>query len=69
MRLQYPGPLFYEAYPGSIVDVSRLQHTLKKAKSYGHEHIGFALDKGGWQRRRVITGHLAVPPRQYMGGL
>lgn len=28
-------PLFYESYPGSIVDVSQLQHTLKKAKSYG----------------------------------
>jgi transposase len=28
-------PLFYEAYPGSIVDVSQLQHTLKKAKGYG----------------------------------
>ena len=26
-------PLFYESYPGSIVDVSQLQHTLKKAKS------------------------------------
>jgi len=39
-------PLFYEAYPGSIVDISQLQHTLKKAKSYGYEHIGFILDRG-----------------------
>ena len=39
-------PLFYESYPGSIVDVSQLQHTLKKAKSYGYEHIGFILDRG-----------------------
>lgn len=39
-------PLFYEAYPGSIVDVSQFQYTLKKAKSYGYEHIGFILDRG-----------------------
>ena len=39
-------PLFYEAYPGSIVDISQLQYTLKKAKSYGYEHVGFILDRG-----------------------
>lgn len=39
-------PLFYEAYPRSIVDVFQLQFTLKKAKSYGYEHIGFILDRG-----------------------
>lgn len=39
-------PLFYEAYPGSIVDISQLQHTLQKAKGYGYEHIGFILDRG-----------------------
>ena len=38
-------PLYYEAYPGSIADVSQLQITLKKAKSYGYEHIGFILDR------------------------
>ena len=39
-------PLFYEAYPGSIVDISQLQYTLKKAKGYGYEHVGFILDRG-----------------------
>jgi transposase len=39
-------PLFYETYPGSIVDISQLQYTLKKAKSYGYEHVGFILDRG-----------------------
>ena len=39
-------PLFYESYPGSIVDISQLQYTLKKAKSYGYEHVGFILDRG-----------------------
>ena len=38
-------PLFYESYPGSIVDISQLQYTLKKAKGYGYEHVGFILDR------------------------
>ncbi len=39
-------PLFYEEYPGSIVDVSQLQYMLEKAKSYGYRHCGFILDRG-----------------------
>jgi len=39
-------PLFYEAYPGSIVDVSQLQYMLEKAKSYGYRRCGFILDRG-----------------------
>lgn len=46
-------PLFYESYPGSIVDVSQLQHTLKKAKSYGYEHAGFILDRGYFCKENV----------------
>ena len=46
-------PLFYESYPGSIVDVSQLQHTLKKAKGYGYEHIGFILDRGYFCRENI----------------
>ena len=46
-------PLFYEAYPGSIVDVSQLQHTLKKAKSYGYEHVGFILDRGYFCKENI----------------
>ena len=46
-------PLFYESYPGSIVDVSQLQHTLKKAKSYGYEHIGFILDRGYFCKENI----------------
>ncbi len=46
-------PLFYEAYPGSIVDVSQLQFTLKKAKGYGYEHIGFILDRGYFCRENI----------------
>ncbi len=39
-------PLFYEAYPGSINDVSQLQYMLEKAKSYGYRNAGFILDRG-----------------------
>ena len=46
-------PLFYEAYPGSIVDVSQLQYTLKKAKGYGYEHIGFILDRGYFCKENI----------------
>lgn len=46
-------PLFYEAYPGSIVDISQLQYTLKKAKSYGYEHVGFILDRGYFCKENI----------------
>lgn len=46
-------PLFYESYPGSIVDVSQLQNTLKKAKSYGYEHVGFILDRGYFCKENI----------------
>ncbi len=39
-------PLFYEDYPGSIVDISQLQCMLEKALSYGYKHCGFILDRG-----------------------
>ena len=46
-------PLFYETYPGSIVDISQLQHTLKKAKGYGYEHVGFILDRGYFCKENI----------------
>ena len=46
-------PLFYESYPGSIVDISQLQYTLKKAKSYGYEHVGFILDRGYFCKENI----------------
>ncbi|MBQ6489601.1 MAG: transposase [Solobacterium sp.] len=39
-------PLFYETYPGSIVDISQLQFMLEKAKAYGYKNAGFILDRG-----------------------
>ena len=46
-------PLFYETYPGSIVDVSQLQYTLKKTKGYGYEHVGFILDRGYFSKENI----------------
>jgi hypothetical protein len=39
-------PLFYEEYPGSIVDVSQLIYMIDKAKAYGYKNMGFILDRG-----------------------
>jgi transposase len=39
-------PLFYEDYPGSINDVSRLQYMLEKAAAFGYKKAGFILDRG-----------------------
>ena len=46
-------PLFYESYPGSIVDVSQLQYMLGKAQGYGYRHVGFILDRGYFGRENI----------------
>jgi len=46
-------PLFYEEYPGSIVDVAQLQWTLEKAKGYGYENVGFILDRGYFSKENI----------------
>ena len=46
-------PLFYEEYPGSIVDVSQLQFMLEKAKGYGYKKIGFILDRGYFSKSNI----------------
>ena len=46
-------PLFYEEYPGSIVDIAQLQFMLEKAKSYGYENVGFILDRGYFSRENI----------------
>jgi len=46
-------PLFYEQYPGSIVDVSQLQYMLDKAKGYGYRHVGFILDRGYFYKENI----------------
>jgi transposase len=46
-------PLFYEMYPGSIVDVSQLQYMLEKTKGYGYRHVGFILDRGYFSKENI----------------
>ena len=46
-------PLFYEDYPGSIVDVSQLQFMLEKAKGYGYRKVGFILDRGYFSKENI----------------
>ena len=46
-------PLFYEEYPGSIVDVSQLQYMLEKAKGYGYNKVGFILDRGYFSKENI----------------
>lgn len=46
-------PLFYEVYPGSIVDISQLQYMLEKAKAYGYKNAGFILDRGYFSEQNI----------------
>ena len=46
-------PLYYEDYPGSIVDISQLQYTLKKAGGYGYKNVGFILDRGYFSKENI----------------
>lgn len=46
-------PLFYEAYPGSIVDIQQIQEMLEKAKGYGYKNVGFILDRGYFSQKNI----------------
>lgn len=46
-------PLFFENYPGSIVDVSQLQFMLEKAQGYGYKKVGFILDRGYFSKKNI----------------
>lgn len=46
-------PLFYEEYPGSIIDASQLQIMLNKAQGYGYKNIGFILDRGYFSKANL----------------
>ena len=51
--LKHREPLFYEEYPGSIVDVSQLQFMLGKARGYGYKNVGFILDRGYFSKENI----------------
>ncbi len=46
-------PLFYEKYPGSIVDVTQLKLMLNKAQGYGYKNVGFILDRGYFSKQNL----------------
>lgn len=46
-------PLFYEKYPGSVVDISQLRLMLEKAKGYGYKKVGFILDRGYFGKQNI----------------
>lgn len=46
-------PLFYEQYPGSIVDISQIRLMLDKAEGYGYRRVGFILDRGYFCRENL----------------
>ena len=46
-------PLYYEEYPGSIVDVAQLQQMLLKAKGYGYRQTGFILARGYFSKENI----------------
>ena len=46
-------PLFYEKYPGSIVDISQLRLMLNKAQGYGYKKVGFILDRGYFSKQNI----------------
>ena len=39
-------PLFYEMYPGSIIDNTQCTHMVDHAKEYGYKNVGIILDRG-----------------------
>ncbi len=47
-------PLFYESYPGSIVDVSMLEFMVNEAQAYGYRDIGFILDRGYFSKANLF---------------
>lgn len=52
--------LYYEDYPGSIVDVSQLQYTLERAGGYGYRNVGFIRQT----KRNVISTFFIVTERK-----
>lgn len=46
-------PLFYELYPGSIIDNSQCRWMVDKARKYGYTHIGLILDRGYFSQRNI----------------
>lgn len=46
-------PLFYEEYPGSIIDISQFEHMVSKVVAYGYKHMTFILDRGYFSKDNI----------------
>lgn len=46
-------PLFYEAYLGSLTDVTQLKYTIEKTYAYGYRYIGFIIDRGYFSKQNI----------------
>ena len=46
-------PLFYEMYPGSIVDTAQCSYMVDRAKEYGYTDVGFILDRGYFSAKNI----------------
>lgn len=46
-------PLFYETYPGSIIDNYECSKMVERAASYGCKNVGFILDRGYFSMNNI----------------
>lgn len=46
-------PLFYELYPGSIIDNSQAKHMIARLREYGYKDIGVILDRGYYSKANI----------------
>lgn len=46
-------PLFYEIYPGSIVDMTECEKMVERARRYGVKDIGFIIDRGYFSKKNI----------------
>ena len=46
-------PLFYEDYPGSIIDNTQCSSMVDRAKRYGYNNVGFILDRGYFSKENI----------------
>ncbi len=46
-------PLFYDIYPGSIIDNTEIKDSVNKIVSYGYKNLGFILDRGYYSKTNI----------------
>jgi len=47
-------PLFYELYPGSIIDNTHCKYMVDSAKGYGYDKVGFIIDRGQFSLSNIL---------------